>query len=114
MLFIDALNEVTRERAQSFLKPEHQQHILKTFSDFVAEDAFSAVATLDQILANGSNLSIPMYVKKLTTVIAGSGTNQLANVHEAWTQWQTNGSEFWLQMDSLVGTLDGLIEEHAK
>ena len=36
VIFIDALNEVTRERAQSFLKPEHQQRILtayKTFTD---------------------------------------------------------------------------------
>jgi hypothetical protein len=29
VIFIDAVNEVTRERAQSFLKPEHQQRILQ-------------------------------------------------------------------------------------
>ena len=28
MLFIDAVNEVARERAQSFLQPEHQARIL--------------------------------------------------------------------------------------
>ena len=27
VIFIDAVNEVTRERAQSFLKPEHQQRM---------------------------------------------------------------------------------------
>jgi len=36
VIFIDAVNEVTRERAQSFLTPAHQQRILdayKTFAD---------------------------------------------------------------------------------
>jgi len=27
VLFIDALNEVTRERSTSYLKPEHQERI---------------------------------------------------------------------------------------
>jgi type I restriction enzyme M protein len=29
----------------------------------------------------------------------------------AWDQWQTDGRAFWLQMDVLVDTLDGLIAE---
>jgi len=110
VLFIDALNEVTRERAQSFLKPEQQQRILKTFSDFAAEDGFSAVATLDQILANGSNLSIPMYVKKLTATHAGDDVNKPASLLEAWEKWEADGREFWNHMDALVETLDTLGE----
>ena len=68
VIFIDAVNEVARERAQSFLKPEHQQRILNTFSAFADEPGFAKVATLAEINANnGNNLSIPLYVKRNDT-----------------------------------------------
>ena len=66
VLFIDALSEVTRERAQSFLTPKQQERILKTFRAFAAEAGFSAVATLAEIAANNANLSIPLYVKRVS------------------------------------------------
>ena len=62
VLFIDAVNEVTRERAQSFLKPEHQERILNCFLAFAVEEGFSAVATIREIQANNSSLGIQHYV----------------------------------------------------
>jgi len=112
VLFIDALSEVTRERAQSFLKPEHQQRILQNFCAFASEDGFSAVATHEQIVANNANLSIPQYVKRLSTSANGDG--QPATLDTAWTQWQTDGRAFWQQMDALVETLDGLVVEEVE
>lgn len=112
VLFIDALNEVTRERAQSFLKPEHQQRILEAFRTFAPIEGFAAVATLAQIAGNGANLSIPLYVKRVTNAANGNGTNESVSLRAAWEQWQSDGRAFWQQMDSLVETLDGLeIEE---
>jgi len=111
VLFIDALNEVTRERAQSFLKPEHQHRILQAFQTFTSEPGFAAVATLEQIAGNSANLSIPMYVKKLTSS-AGRGAvgegDAPASLAAAWAQWQSDGREFWRQMDTLVESLDRL------
>ena len=107
VLFIDALNEVTRERAQSFLTPRHQERILKTFRAFSAEAGFSEVATAKQIVANGANLSIPLYVKRQTVTTNADGTEP-ATLHAAWAQWQTDGRAFWQQMDALVETLDCL------
>jgi type I restriction enzyme M protein len=108
VLFIDALNEVTRERAQSFLKPEHQQRILQTFRAFAAEEGFSAVAAREQLVANGANLSIPLYVKRPTAAISINGNNEVISLRSAWDQWRTDGRAFWQQMDALVETLDGL------
>ena len=107
VLFIDALNEVTRERAQSFLKPEHQQRILQVFRAFSAEVGFSEVATTKQIVANGANLSIPLYVKRLAAA-ANAGGAEPRTLNTTWAQWQTDGRAFWQQMDSLVETLDSL------
>lgn len=114
VLFIDALNEVTRERAQSFLKPEHQQRILEAFRAFAPTEGFAAVATLDQITRNGANLSIPLYVKRATSAANGNGTIEAVGLSAAWEKWQSDGRAFWQQMDALVETLDGLEIEEAE
>jgi len=113
VLFIDALNEVARERAQSFLKPE-QQRILQAFRDFAIEEGFSTVATLAQIAANGANLSIPLYVKRSTTTTIGNLAGETVSLRSAWEKWQADSRAFWRQMDDLVETLDGLLtqEQH--
>jgi len=48
ILFVNAVNEVTRERAQSFLEEDHIQKILKTYQDFKEIDGFARLATLDE------------------------------------------------------------------
>ena len=111
MLFIDAVNEVTRERAQSFLKPEHQQRILAAYKAFTDEPGFANVATLAEIGVNASNLSIPLYVKRLAAAIPTDSNGDAAPLQSAWEQWQTDGCAFWQQMDALVETLDGLTTE---
>lgn len=108
VIFIDAVNEVTRERAQSFLKPEHQQHILSAFNAFTDEPGFAKVATLAEIGANAGNLSIPLYVKRIASAGATDSNDDAVSLRSAWDQWQTDGRTFWQQMDALVETLDSL------
>lgn len=109
VLFIDGLNQVTRERAQSFLKSEHQQRILKAFQTFADQPGFAKVATLSELQAQACNLSIPLYIKRQTQSAAGNGNNpQRVSLAEAWEAWQTNGRAFWQQMDNLVEALDNL------
>jgi hypothetical protein len=43
ILFINAVNEVTRERAQSFLTDEHLQRIVRAYQDFKDEPGFTRV-----------------------------------------------------------------------
>jgi type I restriction enzyme M protein len=109
VIFIDALNEVTRERAQSFLKLEHQQHILDAFKTFADSPGFAKVATLAEIMANAGNLSIPLYVKRVAAAPATDSNGDAVSLQSSWDKWQTNGRAFWLQMDALVETLDSLV-----
>jgi type I restriction enzyme M protein len=111
VIFIDAVNEVTRERAQSFLTSAHQQHILAAYKTFVDVSGFVKVATLAEIGANAANLSIPLYVKRLATAIATDSNGDAVSLHSAWAQWQNDGRAFWQQMEALVETLDGAITE---
>ncbi len=62
ILFINAINEVTRERAQSFLTDDHIARIVAVYRDFNDVAGFTRVATLDEIRAKDGNLSIPLYV----------------------------------------------------
>lgn len=109
VLFIDALNEVTRERAQSFLKPEHQQRILHAFRSFTDEPGFAKVASLAEIAANGRSLSIPLYVKRASESISDGPGQEGATLNALWSQWQREGRDFWLQMDELVEELSGVV-----
>jgi type I restriction enzyme M protein len=64
VLLIDAVNEVTRERAQSFLTADHIDRIVSAYRSFVDDEGFAAVAAVDDILRRDGNLSIPLYVKR--------------------------------------------------
>jgi type I restriction enzyme M protein len=114
VLLIDAINEVTRERAISFLTPTHQARIEQAYKAFVDEPGFCKVATREDFSMQNWSLSIPLYVKRpsASTSHAGGAEPTLA---EAWETWETSGRMFWEQMDTVVDMLDGLIgsEEQA-
>src|SRR5262245_56939252 len=62
VIFIDAVNEVAREKTISFLRPEHQKRIAAAYFAFGEEDGFARVVTLEEIAANSFSLSIPLYI----------------------------------------------------
>ena len=111
VIFIDAVNEVTRERTQSFLTPAHQQRILTAYKTLTDVPGFAKVATLAEIGANAANLSIPLYVKRIAAAAETDSNGDAVSLHSAWAQWQNDGRAFWQRMDALVETLDGLFEE---
>ena len=105
ILFIDAVNEVSRERAQSFLKTEHQDKILAAYKSFSDQIGFSAVQNNEDILAQGGNLSVPRYVKKSQKSEYNYGSQSLV---ERWTSFKDEGRVFWTKMDSLVEILESV------
>ena len=62
VLFINAVAEVTRERAQSLLEREHIDRIMGTYRDFRDVEGFARVATLDEIRVNQASLNLPFYI----------------------------------------------------
>jgi type I restriction enzyme M protein len=85
VLFIDAVDEVARERAQSFLRPEHQARILEAYRAFGDEPGFARVATLEEIATQGHSLSIPLYVKRSANGDSGQATGE-RSLRELWAQ----------------------------
>ena len=50
ILFVQAVDQIHRERSQSFLTPEHQVRILEAYRKFANDPGFAAVATTDEVL----------------------------------------------------------------
>ena len=110
VLFINAVNEVAREKAQSFLKPEHQVKILEGYGAFADKAGFACVATTEEVMAKDGDLSIPKYVEKITLNSDGERSQDLP---AAWTSFQDDGRAFWSEMDPLVEMLDGIVADEA-
>jgi type I restriction enzyme M protein len=89
VLFINAVNEVAREQAQSFLRENHQKRILTAYQAFSDELGFSTVATLDQIAENGYSLALPLYVAANNAV----DPDEEVSVEEAVAQWRSAAVE---------------------
>ena len=75
ILFINAVNEVTRERAQSFLTDDHLQRVVRAYQDFNDEPGFTRVATLEEIRSKDGSLSIPLYVETETNAQRDESAN---------------------------------------
>jgi Type I restriction-modification system methyltransferase subunit len=79
VLFINAMNEVTRERAQSFLTDDHIQRIVTAYQAFGTRMALPGWSAMTRS-GRASNLSIPLYVRAETeTVMATAQPKQSAS-----------------------------------
>ena len=104
ILFVDALNQVSRVQAQSFLKEEHLLRILTAYQQFVDEPGLATVATFDEVASREFSLSIPLYVRRQT----GNVDKDTKTLKQAWADWEQYGEGFWQEMDNLVEMLDSL------
>lgn len=104
--FIDAKDEVTRERAQSFLTEEHIAHVVAAYSTDEEAEGFARTVGIDEIALNDFNLNLPLYIRKngavavadvpLAQVIddwASSGATVRAVVNELLMALKADGSD---------------------
>lgn len=87
ILFINAINEVTRERAQSFLTDDHIERIVKAYEQFKDEPGLARVASLEEIRAKDGNLSIPLYVSPVTEETDHGGKPTDSSLPDAVSNW---------------------------
>ncbi len=90
ILFINAVNEVTRERAQSFLTDEHLQRVVRAYQDFKDEPGFTRVVPIEEIRAKEGSLNITLYIGAETQAqsdaAAESATTALPDALASWLQ----------------------------
>lgn len=106
ILFIDAVNEVTRERAQSFLTEQHTQRIVDAYHDFAEIHGFTRIVERDEVLANQSNLNIVLYVRSSRLADEAQRANLDQATLEAVEDWQSSSTILRKSMDDLLRMLD--------
>ena len=82
VLFINAVKEVTRKNAQSYLEDAHIAHISSAYENYVDEENYAKVATIDEIAAQDYSLNIPLYVRGSIV-----DPNPVASVEECVDDW---------------------------
>lgn len=83
VLFINAVDIVVREGAQSFLRQKQQDVILDAYHAYTDQPGLAAVASDDLIARNGYSLAIPLYVAAAQATVSGDTMSLDGNV-EAW------------------------------
>jgi type I restriction enzyme M protein len=101
--FINAVNEVSRERAQSFLTDAHISRIVATYKSDDEVPEFSRLVSLEEIRSQQHNLSIPLYVR--TEMITTNGNSHPhGSVKDSIGEWQTASRQLRKSMDNLFST----------
>ncbi len=93
VLFIDAREELKREKTISFLMPEHITRIYNAYEAFEVIEGFTDIADLDEILEKESSLNIPLYVK--------GNRVEYATPNDAYEQWEASSSALKTSMTQL-------------
>lgn len=100
VLFINAKHELTRKNSQSYLEDSHIQKIAGVYHDYVELEGFSAVATIDEIKANGSKLSIPLYVS------SGKKVDEIQPVEDTVAEWLKCSASLCEEYDQLLTLIE--------
>ncbi|KAA3654879.1 MAG: SAM-dependent DNA methyltransferase [Chloroflexi bacterium] len=100
ILFINAVNEVTRQKTNSYLEDTHIEKIISAYQAYEDIEQFAKVVNIDAILANDASLKIDYYV--------------LNNIHIYGIQkslpiilaeWQQSSQDLRASMDTLFAIL---------
>jgi type I restriction enzyme M protein len=104
ILMINAVNEVTRERAQSFLTEVHMERIIGTFRNGDDISEFSRLVSIDEVRSHKFNLSIPLFVK--TQSSATDDATESVTIENRIAEWQTSSSAVGAAIDELLSVLE--------
>ncbi|MBM6599553.1 type I restriction-modification system subunit M [Priestia megaterium] len=63
ILFINAVNEIRKEKTMSYLEPYHRQKINSAFREFSDIDRFSKCVSIAEVSEKNWTLSLPFYVR---------------------------------------------------
>jgi type I restriction enzyme M protein len=104
VLLINAVNEVTRERAQSYLEEEHIEKLVLVYRGFKEVEDFSRVVAQAELMQQNASLNIALYVRNKNgngkeSTVKGNG------LAAAISDWQASSMELRKTMAELIENL---------
>lgn len=102
VLFINAVNEVERKNAQSYLEDKHINKIASAYNKYETDDNFARVVTIQDIEDKNFSLSIPLYVK-----YSGQETEvdkrSLQERYESWRTYSEMMKLRYMKLNNMLG-----------
>ena len=102
VLFINAVNEVTRKNAQSYLEDKHIKRIADAYEKYESDDDIAKKVTIKDIEKNDFSLSIPLYIQTSKEEEADDRT-----VQECYNDWKSSASRAILYHNMIMEMLGG-------
>jgi type I restriction enzyme M protein len=106
ILIINAVKQVTRKNAQSWLEDGHIKKIADAYSAYRDVEGFTKVITIADAEENGYSLSIPLYVRE-TETIEEADSRTTAERLNAWKEssfdMKTSFEELKAMLEEMVG-----------
>ena len=99
VLFINAVKEVTRKNAQSYLEDAHISHIASAYKNYADEENYARVVSIDEIADHNYSLNIPLYVRD--SIIE----DQTIPLEECVDSWVTQSNLAGQETDILIDLL---------
>ena len=104
IFFVNAVNEVERKNAQSWLEESHIRRIAETCAGYVSEEGFSRAVSLGEIAENDYSLNIALYVR---TGNDGENVSELS-AGEYCGEWLIASESLRADYGKLNAILDGM------
>ncbi|GHU89282.1 DNA methyltransferase [Clostridia bacterium] len=101
ILLINAVNEVTRKNAQSWLEDAHIKKIADAYANYKSVEGFAAVITIADAEKNNCSLSIPLYVKEVVADGA-KDTRSFAECLDAWKERRFDAHTAYAELEGLL------------
>ena len=98
ILFINAVDEVKRDKTISTLEPQHIDKIFKAYKEYKDIAGFAKVVSNKQILENGATLNISQYVSRLE--VKSDKASQ--SLPELLDEWERNRIELYDRINEIL------------
>ncbi len=103
ILFINAVDEVKKEKTISNLEKKHIKKIYDAYLHYTDIDGFARVVGNDEIMSNDGTLSIPLYVAKKQ--ISQQEKEAELSLREVYQRWEDNSVALRNSLNQLFSTL---------
>lgn len=98
ILFINAVDEVKRDKTISTLEPQHIDKIFKAYKEYKDVECFAKVVSNKQILENGATLNISQYVSRLEV----KSDKPSQSLPELLDEWERNRIELYDRINEIL------------
>lgn len=98
ILFINAVDEVKRDKTISMLEERHIDKIFKAYKEYKGIPGFAKVVSNEQILENGATLNISQYVSRLEV----KDETPKQTLEELLNVWERNREKLYTEIKNLI------------